>query len=393
MSISSRNKVCSILITALRVAALLCVTGPIMQAFLASLGFDSQALYIHTTLVQFANVATIMLCAGWADKGNLVRRCALVQLPHALLYLGYVPLCLGASATLSTFVAVTGICLLQSMCIALYTVCEYKLPYYIWRPQDYGPISAVSGIAAGVLTLLLGALVTKLTSLMAYGQLMLLACLVSAVLTVLSTLLTLVMQPLPGTEAPQPQAKSALAQLTILRHRLFLQLLPANLARGFATGTTTVLAAVALELGHNEATLTALVTCQSIATLVGCAVFGLAVSRLSPRWTTLIGALFIIPLPLVLLGNATLFLVVYTLVTLGRTFVDYSVPALLRFAVPVDIAGPYNAWRMLLHNGGTLLATTIAAFIPVEALLILTVLLQLYAGFTYFTNKTIRDAA
>jgi hypothetical protein len=98
-------------------------------------------------------------------------------------------------------------------------------------------------------------------------------------------------------------------------------------------------------------------------------------------------------LPLVLQGGSEMFLVVYTLVTLGRTFVDYSVPALLRFAVPVDIAGPYNAWRMLLHNGGTLLATTIAAFIPVEALLILTVLLQLYAGFTYFTNKTIRDAA
>ena len=40
----------------------------------------------------------------------------------------------------------------------------------------------------------------------------------------------------------------------------------------FSRSPTTVLAAVALELGHNEATVTALVTCQSIASLVGCCV-------------------------------------------------------------------------------------------------------------------------
>ena len=77
---------------------------------------------------------------------------------------------------------------------------------------------------------------------------------------------------------------------------------------------------------------------------------------------------------------------------LGRTFIDYSVPVILRFVVPAQIAGPYNAWRMLLHNGGTLLATTVAAFIPVEALLVLTVVLQLYAGITYFADKITRQA-
>jgi hypothetical protein len=146
-------------------------------------------------------------------------------------------------------------------------------------------------------------------------------------------------------------------------------------------------------LGHNEATVTSLVTFQSIAMLTGCGIFGLIVTRISPRWTVLLGSLSFFLLPLVLWGSPEIFLIVYTLVILGRTFVDYSVPVLLRFAIPADIAGPYNAWRMLLHNGGTLLATTVAAFIPVEALLILTVILQLYAGFTYFTNKAIRNAA
>lgn len=393
MGVSFRNKFCSVMVVALRTVALLCMTGPIMQAFLASLGFDSRALYIHTTLVQLANVTTIFLCAGWADRGNIVRRTALVQLPHGLLYLGYLPLCLQGTASLPTFVAVTGVCLLQSVCVALYTVCEYKLPYFVWRPEDYGVVSAVSGIAAGVLSLILGAVVTKLTSVMAYGQLMLLGCIVSAVLTGLCILFTAWQRPLPGTETPPAPAQKRLSQLAVFRHPVFLRLIPANLARGFATGTTTVLAAVALELGHSETTVTAMVTFQAIATLAGCGIFGILVTRVSPRWTVLLGSLSFLLLPLVLQGNATLFLAVFTVVLLGRTFVDYSVPSVLRFAVPVKIAGPYNAWRMLLHNGGTLLATTVAAFIPVEALLILTVVLQLYSGICYFTDKNIRGAA
>jgi hypothetical protein len=47
---------------------------------------------------------------------------------------------------------------------------------------------------------------------------------------------------------------------------------------------------------------------------------------------------------------------------------------------------------MLLHNGGTLLATTVAAVIPVEVLLILTVILQLYSGAVYFFEKKLREA-
>jgi hypothetical protein len=147
-----------------------------------------------------------------------------------------------------------------------------------------------------------------------------------------------------------------------------------------------------LDLGHTEATITAMVTFQSIASLAGCLIFGVVVTRISPRWTVLLGALSFLMLPLVLLGNPALFLAVYTVVLLGRTFVDYSVPSVLRFAVPVEIAGPYNAWRMLLHNGGTLLATTVAAVIPVEVLLILTVILQLYSGAVYFFEKKLREA-
>jgi len=58
----------------------------------------------------------------------------------------------------------------------------------------------------------------------------------------------------------------------------------------------------------------------------------------------------------------------------------------------VEIAGPYNAWRMILHFTGTIMATSIAAAIPVWALLIATMTAQLLSGIFYFTDPQMRTA-
>ena len=162
------------------------------------------------------------------------------------------------------------------------------------------------------------------------------------------------------------------------------------LMRGFGYGTTTIFAAIALDLGFDTEVATALVSAQSIAALIGCTLMGISISYLPPRFVTLIGSATFGLIPLMLIPNKYIFLVVFALVYFGRTLVDYSVPSILRAAIPVNLAGPFNAWRMLLHNGGTLLATTIAAFIPVTWLLILTVACQLISGLHYFLSGDLR---
>jgi hypothetical protein len=57
----------------------------------------------------------------------------------------------------------------------------------------------------------------------------------------------------------------------------------------------------------------------------------------------------------------------------------------------VEIAGPYNAWRMIIHFTGTILATSIAAAIPVWALLIITMAAQLISGISYFADRNMRN--
>ena len=386
------NKLRAIFALALRTAALLACTGPIMQTFLASLGFSSRFIYINTTLVQTANILTSSLCAQWADRGSVIRRSALCEIPHALLYLCYIPLCLWKSPSFSSFAMLTGICLLQSVCIALYTVCEYKLPYYIYGPKDYGTVLAVSGIVSALISLGAGIVITRLSQVMDYSQLMLWACVISCGMMGISALLHGLQKPLQPLHTPMEKSRKTGSSLSVFREPVFYRMIPANLFRGFGYGTTTIMAAVALDLGYDQSISTALVSFQSGAMLLGCGLFALSNRFLSARTVTLAGSLLFALFPLMLVRNEGLFLLLFSLTYFGRTLVDYATPSLLRLAVPVEIAGPYNAWRMILHFTGTIMATSIAAVIPVWALLVLTMAAQLVSGISYFADKEMKRA-
>ena len=381
------NKFRAIFALALRTAALLACTGPIMQTFLASLGFSSRFIYINTTLVQTANILTSSLCAQWADRGSVIKRSAICEIPHALLYLCYIPLCLWKSPSITSFAMLTGICLLQSVCIALYTVCEYKLPYFIYGPKDYGTVLAVSGIVCALISLGAGIVITRLSQIMDYSTLMLWACVVSFVMMGISSLLHALQKPIHQLQVPVSHPARHSSTLAIFREPVFYRMIPANLFRGFGYGTTTIMAAVALDLGYNHSVSTALVSVQSGAMLLGCSLFALSVKHVSPRMVTLLGSLTFALFPLMLLRSELLFLVLFSVTYFGRTLVDYATPSLLRLAVPVEVAGPYNAWRMIIHFTGTILATSIAAVIPVWMLLVLTAAAQLLSGIFYFTDR------
>lgn len=385
------NKLRAIFALALRTAALLAATGPIMQTFLASLGFSSRFIYINTTIVQIANILTSFLCAQWADRGSVIKRSAVCEIPHAILYLLYIPLCLWKSASLTSFLLLTGICLLQSVCIALYTICEYKLPYFIYGPKDYGTVLAISGIVSSLISLGAGIVIARLAAIMDYSLLMLGACVLSFGMMCLSALLHILQKPIAQPDLANHSRTKNQNLLSILRQPVFYRMIPANLFRGFGYGTTTIMAGIALDLGYGQNISTALVSIQSAAMLIGCGLFALSTRYISPRVITLLGSVPFALLPLMLVPSPVLFLILFSLILFGRTLVDYATPSLLRLVVPVELAGPYNAWRMILHYTGTVLATSIAAFIPVWLLLLLTMAAQLLSGIHYFTAREMKN--
>jgi len=366
-----------------------------MQTFLSITGFSEKYIYFHASLFQAVNVLTILFCARFADSGSVIRRSAIVQIPGALLFLFYLPLCILKDVSTAAYVWLLLISVLQSATIALHTICEYKTPYYIYRIEEYGMVMSVCGILSSAVSFGVGALISFFSTRFPYNRIMLIAFGISCAFTLLAAILQFFQKSLLAeTDAPAADTGKKPEKLPLMntfRHEAFSRLFVGNLTRGFANGTTTILAAAALSIGYDETLTSAMVSVSSVATLAACALFAVLASRIPPRYVILFGSLCFLSMPFLLIqGRPILYLAMYAVLLFGRTLVDYAVPAALLYAVPVEIAGTYNAWRMILHNGGTMLATMAAGFLPLPVMLIVSLICQVVSGVNFCAAKVMR---
>lgn len=392
-TIITQNKLRAILAYTFRVVALLCANGSFMQTFLSITGFSEQHIYMHASLFQAVNVLTIILCARFADRGNVLHRTALVQIPGGLLFLLYVPLCILQKVSLGAYVWLLLVSLLQSVSFALHTICEYKAPYYIYKPEEYGMVLSICGILSSVVTFGAGAMIGFFSIRYSYTRIMPVAFGISCVFLLFSGILQYFQKSLPHVayESAKQDTSGKIPLSIMFRHEAFSRLFVGNLTRGIANGTTTILAAAALSVGYDETLTSAMVSVQSLATLAACVLFAVLSKRIPPRYVIFLGSCCFLTLPVLMCQNRpVLYLSMYAILLFGRTLVDYAVPASLLYAVPVELAGTYNAWRMILHNVGTLFATVIAGYIPLSVMLWISLACQMISGINFFTAKVMR---
>lgn len=402
-----KNKLFYIPACALRSISVLCATGTLMQTFLSVVGFSESQIYLHATLVQAVNVSIILLCSHFADCKRPFLRSVWVQVAYGLLFLFYLPFCLRAEASVMAFVLLLGVTFVQNVFYALNTVLEYKIPYYLYTATDYRTVQAVLGVIIGLSNFGIGELLNYLRTVMSYERLMLFAFILSAAFCVTSGLFSFFFKALTKEEfsgkisttddsasETKNVAVKTVSVLEMFRRPIFYLLVPANLLRGFATGAVTVFATVAITLGFDSTALAPrMVSLSAIAHLIACFLFGIASRYLSPRVSILVCSAFYLLIPLCLMGSPTLFLIAYTLIFFGKSVIDVAVPSLLMHAVDVEIAGPYNAWRMILHFGGTMLATAIAPFLSPAALLFSVLGCGLLSGVMFFALRILRKAS
>lgn len=399
MKITEKNKLLYTVSYALRSAALLSATGSLMQTFLTVIGMSTESIYIHTSAVGAINVIIILLFARFADSGRMIVRCALVQLAGAVLFLGYLPLCIINGASPVSFILLLATGCMQSVTTALHTVCDYKLPYYIFKKDEYGAVMAFCGILSSGISFGVGALMTALSVNTKYSVLMLFAFIISFVFTAIAAVLTLKLKNIAEAEETVKIIENPLSRengiLAVIKMPVFLKLIPANLLRGFASGMTLVFAVIAADtLHYSEQITTAFVSVQAVSGLIGCALFGFMSKRISPRIAVFSGSLTFLLLPLILIPERPfLFLALTGIIMLGRTLIDYAVPSLLLYAVPADAAGPYNAYRMILHNGGSLLATSLATVLPIGALIAVGAVSQIISGLVFLLLPLLKKAS
>ena len=380
----TKNKIKAIIAYTARTVALICATGTLMQTFLASLGFESSQIYMHSTLLQAANVLTIILASNWANNGSPIKRSAFTTIPIGLLFLCYIPIAIANQATPTSYALLIAIGVVQQIAYGFFTVCEYKTPYYIYKADEYGMMLSVCGIISSVFSLLMGYVIAYLTARFPFVEIMKFAFAISAVLMMIAFVAIYFEKSLRIEEKTEDSsAPKEKIRVNLMKTPVFTGLIHANLLRGFATGVIGVLAAVALDLGHNEALTASMVSAQSLASLAACAFFALVSKKISERALVIGGSLLVGMIPLLLISSSSLFLTVYTVIMVGRTLIDYGVPSMLLKVVPVEIAGPYHAWRMVLQNAGMLIATTLAAVTPIPYLLTAAAVFQLISGVSF----------
>ena len=309
---------------------------------------------------------------------------AFTTIPIGLLFLCYIPIAIANQATPISYALLIAIGIVQQIAYGFFTVCEYKTPYYIYKADEYGMMLSVCGIISSLFSLLMGYVIAYLTARFPFVEIMKFAFVISAVLMLIAFVAIYFEKSLRIEEKTEASAApKEKTRVNLMKTPVFTCLIHANLLRGFAAGVISILAAVALDLGHNEALTASMVSAQSLASLAACAFFALVSKKISERALVIGGSLFVGLIPLLLINNSSLFLTIYTVIMVGRTLIDYGVPSMLLKVVPVEIAGPYHAWRMVLQNAGMLIATTLATVMPIPYLLAAAAVFQLISGVSF----------
>lgn len=390
METRNKNKLLRIIVEALIGIANLAASGSLMQTFLATLGFESSLIYIHSTLFNVSNVITILLCSRWADKGNIINRTALIYIPKGILFLLYLPICISKSASVESYILLLLVAITQSITIGLETICSYKIPYFLFTGDDYNFVLGISGVVSSVVSLITGALISALTRIFVYSDIMLIVFLLSSFLMIVSYILTKFHKSIIDIQDADNTSTINHDKIPIrdvFMHPTFFKLLPAHLSRGFTYGIIMVLATVAFDLGFSTYVLTAIISIQSATTLLSSALFVVISRRVPEKTSILISSILFLLLPFMIIKNDILFLLLYGIIYFMFNIINISVPAMLLRYVPLEIAGPYNALRMALHNGATTLATIFASFLPVPVLLITAAAFQIFSGISYFNFR------
>ncbi|MBR2344125.1 MAG: MFS transporter [Clostridia bacterium] len=377
------NKIYTIIAYSLYVVASLSASGSLLQTLLNALGFSSGEIYIHSSIIQAVTVITILLGSRFADGKSIIRRTAISCFLSGILFVGYLPLCFMREASTVSFVLLIAVSSLQALTIALHTVCDYKLPYFLFSVTDYGVVLAVCGVISSIVSFIVGLVVSTLSDMLDYVSLMIFVFIISGVFYVISGVFRSFTRPLYNLDALSAERENQHIGTT-LSHPAFRSLFIPHLLRGYGYGVSTVLAVVATELGYSTSVATATVSVMAVATILSCTVFGIFSRKPRARTFIALGSLSYIVLPLLLIkGSPTVFLSTYAIVIFGRNFIDNAVPAALVSIVPPKIAGPYNALRMAIHFSGVVISNLLATAISTELLILSALAAQLLSGMLY----------
>ena len=349
--------------TAASVVTLL-VTNSMIQAYLLQSGIQEEKVALYLTIMQIVNASVTFLLTFFSDRiKDVLKLYSYLTLSQSVLLATLVFFCINqnASADVKFFSILAAGCISNIM-VGISGVLGYKIPYHIINIEDYGAVSGKCGILVGIVGTLMSLIISFFQARFDYFSTMFYFLLFGAAMMVIAFITVRSFKPLPI--APNSQRIRNKSHINILKYKPFYILLVPNLLRAYCEGIIFAGVTVGSLLGITNASSGAVITTiTQTATLLGCLIFTLIVSRIRLGKIMLFSSIFMLVAgPIMLTGNTTLFYIMYFIVYIFDIFIQYAVPVAVTKIVDYNAIGQYTTFRMLFHTLGLVIAN--ATVIP-----------------------------
>lgn len=333
-------------------AAMPMVNGALIQLFLAHQGVSAARIGLFTSIIYLVTLASTILASGIAEqKADPSKQCRRVIWLQAAFYLLFFPLALVKMDPFYVFLLVTLMASLQIVIYSSKVILGYKIPYQIITMDKYGPFSAFTGIAMGVVGMVMNYIYSAIIEADAAGNPYLLCMILAFGMMLISYALSSMIRPVNhGFDVQTGKPMRLGDSVHIFREPVFKTFIIPNAIRGITIGVTDSMALIALAMGLSEGSASRLPLMFSIGYIVSSFLYYLLPHWISVQKVGILGCVMLAAILFLPRGNDVLFLVLTFVAYVGRLLVDAAVPELVYRMISPDIAGAYNAWRGVLYN-------------------------------------------
>lgn len=357
------------------------ITGAMFQTFLLEKGIDENRVGQIVSLMQFVQMAVIMIFSKFIDAvKNVIRVTAASHLLYLPLFPVMAVLCFTAKSGFPLLVTAAVVACIGA---GFYNVLAYKIPYHIMDMKDYGVWTGGSSVVSAIFMLALTAALSAAQKHFGYFSAM-------RVFFPLATagILLFVWMTASYKKVDYPAPANEQKKVPLLKYRPFTVLILPNFIRGFCAG----IVAMAVTVGYAGGQLNAdsagvlLVITQTV---------GIPANLLYTRHTgreptiLLLGSVGLFgAVSLIGLFHTTGFLICYAAAYFCLCLINVAVPVLVARIVDYRIVGQYNSWRILLNTAGifaaSLVCMPIVNTMGTTAVWMIAGAMQLVSGFVYY---------
>ncbi len=330
-------------------------SGSVFQSFMLESGIGENEVSVYVSVIQIAQMATMLLLSKAADAVKDVRKTiALTLLTFLPFFLTVFGLCYMQDMAVDVkYRILFGVSFVLNLVLGFYVVLSYKLPHHVMDIRDYGKITGVSGVISGSTCMLLSMAIPFLLRWCDYFDTMLIFFGIGIVVSIVAPVVCMSLRETGSGVLSLPKQR-----INIFRYKPFYLLLIPNFMRGFSTGILNLITVIGYACNLLDSSTAAIVVIMTqIASLLSSQLYSILVGKYRNGMILLVTSIaFCVTVPMAIVGNATwVFLAVYFAAYFVMNLITIAVPVLVANRIEYNCLGQYTAWRMALHTLGTAL--------------------------------------